>query len=84
VTDAEHELRAVLRSSGQVQLYQSINGAAETTGGASAGSPALAALFSAATLLANVADAGTSGGADWLTLVLVAGEVPVATCRAWR
>lgn len=84
VTDAVHELRAVLRSTGQVQLYQSIDGAAETTGGPSAASPALASAWSASTLIANVADAGTSGGADWLTLLLLPGDVPLATCRAWR
>lgn len=82
VTDAVHELRAVLRATGEVQLYQYVAGAGGTTGGPSAGAPALAAAWSATALTANVADAGTSGGADWLTLAVLPGEADLVTCRA--
>lgn len=79
--NAIHELRVVLRASGQCQLYQSISGGGEATSGASAGSPALATAWGALTCTLNVADAGTSGGADWLTLAVVAGEVALADCQ---
>lgn len=81
---AIHELRAVLRSTGQVQLYQSISGGAEGTSGASGASPALAAAWGALTLTLNIADAGTSGGADLLTLAILPGEPTLAACQGFR
>ena len=79
--DALHELRFVLRATGECQLYQAVSEGAEGTSGASAGAPALAAAWGALSLTLNTADAGTYGGADWLTALVLAGERTLLECR---
>lgn len=82
--NALHELRVVLRATGQIQTYQSIAEAAETAGSASGASPVLAAAWGALTLAVNTDTNGNYGGMDLLTLALLQGEVPLATCRQVR